>query len=153
MYFWKYKELAKALADRTLTDKQYRIYLVLFWIQMLTMPFMYLDVDSSELVIAIIGLVAWLWITYTLNKKGDGQEYFKRLVCLDLPITLRVFAIFFPLIILFFIVLGMVDPTAVEQDEPPAWIGTTISIASLVYFILAFMRGINIASGRGDKIT
>jgi len=104
MYFWNYRQLNRDLKNNIVSDKQYHIYLAIFWPTILLGLWANIqDVASSSFnlmtyhhVLVLLYYPLWLGITYRINTLGDGKDYFKRLVCNKLPATIimMVFTIF-----------------------------------------------------------
>ena len=142
MYFWKYKELALALRNNEVTAKQYRIYMIVFWIQALLV----LPALVAQPLPYVPAIAVWVAITYVVNKRGDGKDYFKRLVCLDLPITIKAFVVctiaMIPLIIIAAETSG--------QPTMPLWLEKTIVVVSLTYYLTLFVKGFSIVAGKKE---
>ncbi len=145
MYFWKYKELAAALSGNVITASQYRIYLILFIVQVVLSVFSFL----AEPLIFSLSVGAFLAITYAVNQRGDGKDYFRRLVCLDWPITLRTLVVYLVIgLLLEMMVGGVFPPPEVGITHPMTQGEMVLNIVTFVYYVALFVQGFRIAAGQ-----
>jgi hypothetical protein len=139
MYFWKYKELALALRNNTVTRKQFIIYQVIFWIQvLLSLPALLLP-SIRLYFLECVG--TWLAITYAANRCGDGKDYYKRIICLDLPITIRVMAVYFGVGI-----LGSIGLAAIHRPDMASPLGIAVDVVYMIYYLVTFINALGITS-------
>jgi hypothetical protein len=95
MYFFNVKKLSEELKLKTVTQRQKMMYfIVIFFISPVASPTAYIDVYNSpqDLAIALPSFVInilGIYICYKANLQGDNEEFIVRMVCLNLPIIVR----------------------------------------------------------------
>lgn len=107
---WK---MAAALTEHTVGKNEYRAYVVLFvlmWGYIVSTLFtgwnpdvLYEPAFLMPLDIGMFWAVTFLSLVlaYWLNKKGDGEDFWRRYICLDISIS-----VFLALITLLFMIVG-----------------------------------------------
>ena len=112
MYFWNIKALAQTLKEKKLSSydkmKYYLIMTVAVTIVYEILSFVPTEISlitiaDSILIVAItfIGII----ICYKANQYGDkNEEFIDRMICLSLPITLRLIIICISIMILYMII-------------------------------------------------
>lgn len=163
MYFWNYAGLAHALKSGEVTDKQFNIYRVIF---IIIMAFWALTVLDNLFQFSLFGLVinalmlgGWYVLTNTINTKGDGQDYWRRLICLTTPISVQLFVLGMTIVLAVTLVFGgaglvsAFGGQAVDADGGLLGLGMAAigvmllaNLALLVYFYVAFAKAFKIVS-------
>lgn len=100
MYFWDIKSLASDLKENRLTQKEQLKYYLFFMLAEVVI--LDLNTDSSfstptlnwiafglEFIITLLGI---LWC-YKTNRQGDNKDFIIRMICLGLPIGIRILVI------------------------------------------------------------
>ena len=102
MHFWNVKTLARELAEGKVTQTEKMKYLLAYailstivvqlvgWSGEHVSPILILQA-VGVLVITVVGILA----CYQANRKGDGNEFIDRFICLSLPLTLQIGALTF----------------------------------------------------------
>jgi len=93
-------------------------------------------ITISFVILAVIHYYG-IWYTYQINKKGDGNNYFERLVCLALPVAIRL-TIYLFLAALFFGLLIVVMGNLFLEAIPYLMGDIAYLIASCIYLILFY---------------
>jgi hypothetical protein len=152
MYIWNVKALAQDLKAGQVSQKEkMKYFLVTIIVQMLmtSMPaqpsLQYGDFIRTVIFIIItaIGIV----VCYKANSRGDDKEFVERIICLSLPIGVRISLLLFIGLILDIIIATVLQfgPQAVE---------VSIFIVSIIVLIitLTWMRSYIIdVSGAGEN--
>lgn len=82
----------------------------------------YLLMFAAEAAINYYGI----FYTYQINQKGDGQNYFGRLFCLALPVSIRIFIY---ILLIYLVILPLLFAT-------PSWqVNSNESIVTAIYFV------------------
>ena len=122
IYFLKYKLLALALSQDEVGDELAVKYLL--WGMILGGSYISLPVEISEpesysifigVILAILSFIIFavisifrIWNIYNINQSGDGKDFFKRFICLTLPVTIYLMLIFLlPSIFVIFLSIKM----------------------------------------------
>jgi hypothetical protein len=152
MYIWNVKALAQDLKAGQVSQKEkMKYFLVTIIVQMLmtSMPaqpsLQYGDFIRTVIFIIItaIGIV----VCYKANSRGDDKEFVERIICLSLPIGVRISLLLFIGLILDIII------ATVLQFGPQA-LEVSIFIVSIIVLIitLTWMRSYIIdVSGAGEN--
>jgi len=112
MYLWNTKALAKELKEGTLSEgEKFKYYLFGVIIYALLFEFGgYLDKEIFTTVnlllsITIVSLdIIGIYLCYEANKQGDGLLFIERIVCLSVPLGIRILVLSIVLLIIFSIV-------------------------------------------------
>jgi magnesium-transporting ATPase (P-type) len=122
IYFLKYKLLALALSQDEVDDQLAVKYLI--WGMILGGSSLSLPVEINEpesysiyigIILAILSFIIFaaisifrIWNIYHINQSGDGKDFFKRFICLSLPVTIYLMLIFLlPSIFIIFLSITM----------------------------------------------
>jgi hypothetical protein len=123
VYFLNYKELSEKLSrdqiDNLTAVKHFIWTSVIFGVP-LSVPIEYSEVEIfSEVVAAIFTILEFVaciiinyygaWSLYNANSQGDGKEFFKRMACLVLPISIYILLIALPVILILKFILPVVN--------------------------------------------
>lgn len=89
-------------------------------------------------------MISSFWVTfcYLINKMGDGRHFTKRLICLDLPITVQAFIFQFVLTFTYHIIAEFyapLKPFILLLDNVVIWIG-------MLYIFWLYYIALRIAS-------
>lgn len=126
MYFWNVRALAEDLKLGQVTQEEKMKYflvqtviisLVFSFISHLASPLystgaMAFLESTMDLVVNVLGI----WMCYEANKLGDNKEFLDRIICLSLPIGVRLTVFIIPLSFLIGIMTGWLDTAGAAQD-------------------------------------
>jgi len=135
VYFWNTKQLALDLCEGKVTERQQMWYLLAFTVLAsvciqvaLWLPGERVGFSTYVGGLAAIGMtILGLRDCYQVNSRGDGRDFVIRFVCVSLPVTCRLVAVFLPLVIVFVLFI----------HEPPytdPWFSLGIIYAQLAYY-------------------
>lgn len=145
MYFWNYKQLASDLREGFVTDQNYVVYIAIFIMQ-LALVIAFGITSASDLHVTLLVCSFWVTYCYLINKRGDGKHFIKRLICLDLPITVQAFVFQFFLTFAYHLMAVFYLPIKLHialLDEVVIWIG-------MLYIFWLYYIALRIASKQTD---
>ncbi|MCK5355604.1 MAG: hypothetical protein KAJ63_10835 [Methyloprofundus sp.] len=143
MYLWKIDSLVEDFRSGNVSQKEEFKYMLLFTIAMalgsdpalyIGTSYNYYDTLSSALILGIS--VFGIYYCYKLNSRGDDKDFIVRVMCLGLPVMIRLLAVMIPVVI-----IGVVLETVVlypESLNEEAFENTPIQVASTSVFIAAY---------------
>jgi len=141
MFIWKTTELANAIKENTLTEKDWKQYYLAGSIVMIIALYLTqleprIEINTQSLiveavlmvVIAVIGIN----ITFKTNQNNNGSNFVARIIALSLPIIIKS-TVF---LVLFFIALGVVAEVAELSTESIDWLMVifTVLIEALIFW-------------------
>ena len=107
MYFWKVDDLLNDLKSDKVTQKEEFKYLLIFFVfaVLSTDPVLYANTsyniyNSISSIIFILITILGLYYCYKINASGDDKDFIKRILCISLPVMVRLFVIFTPISLL-----------------------------------------------------
>ncbi|MCF6226724.1 MAG: hypothetical protein L3J22_10560 [Xanthomonadales bacterium] len=119
MYLWKVDLLVEDFKSGKVSQKEEFKYMLLFTIAMAfaSDPVMYIgssynyyDTIGSALMLGIS--IFGVYYCYKINSSGDNRDFIARIMCIGLPVMIRVLAVMFPILI-----VGMTLETAFLYPE------------------------------------
>lgn len=104
MYFWKVDKLIDDLKLNKVTQKEEFKYALTFFVFSIlcTDPFLYANTsyniyNSINTILFISVTTLGLYYCFKINAAGDNQDFIKRILCIGIPIMVRLFVIFTPI--------------------------------------------------------
>jgi hypothetical protein len=104
MYFWKVDNLIDDLKSNKVNQKEEFKYILLFFVSTIfsSDPILFANTsyniyNSISSVINVTLTIIGLYYCYKVNADGDNKEFMKRVVCIGLPVMVRLFVIFTPI--------------------------------------------------------
>lgn len=157
MYFWNTNKLIDDLKNERLADKDYKnYYLISASITFLMMfairfsPVVDIVPSTINTVITILMLIIAVNFCFTANGGGHGKQFLNRLICISLPITIKIFLVYFLLFVFIVIILvfsmRFIDISQTQKIFSPyqGWISlvTSILVQAIMYwrFYVAFKK-------------
>ena len=125
MYLWRVDRLVEDLRSDRLTEWEGVKYLITLGVvyTLFTDPFFVAGIDYSRLdalstLIIAVATASGTYYCYTKNRAGDDRDFVRRLVCLTVPVGVRML----PVVIVVGAVFGMIFtedwPGFDKLDEP-----------------------------------
>lgn len=107
MYFWKVDQLVEDFKSGNVSQKEEFKYMLLFTVLMVfaTDPFLYIGssynfYDSINSISLLITSAWGIYYCYTTNSAGDNKDFIVRVMCIGLPIVIRLVVFFIPIFVL-----------------------------------------------------
>jgi hypothetical protein len=104
MYFWKVDNLIEDLKSEKVTQKEEFKYMLYFAIAttLFSDPIFSVNISYNIYDLMRAGLyvtttILGLYYCYKINSAGDNNDFMKRVICIGLPVTVRLFVIFTPI--------------------------------------------------------
>jgi len=148
MYLWKVDELVKDFRLGRVTQLEEFKYMLLFTIAMTlgSDPMLYDSTsynmyDLINTVLFTVISVLGLFYCYKVNKRGDDKEYIARVMCIGLPVLIRIVILFIPIFILLAFIEDMVFEIPIEEESDTyetsllEVIALNVSIAAYYYYL------------------
>jgi len=119
MYLWKVNSLVEDFKSGNVSQKEEFKYMLLYTITMVlgTDPALYIgssynyyDTLTSVLMLGIS--IFGIFYCYKLNSSGDNKDFIVRLMCLGLPVTIRVLTLMVPI----FIIAGILEAVVLSPE-------------------------------------
>ena len=115
MYFWKIDKLVDDFKTAKVSQKEEFKYMLVFTVLMTlitdpvfseTTPY---NLYSAINTIALILVSIWgVYYCYKVNRAGDNKDFIVRVICLGLPVTVRVLTFVLPIIFVGVIIYGVI---------------------------------------------
>jgi len=143
MYLWKVDSLVDDFKSKRVTQKEEFKYILLCTIAvaLASDPALYIgatynhyDTLSS---VAVLGLsIFGIYYCYKINSSGDDRDFIVRIMCIGLPVAIRVLAVMIPI----FIIAGVLETTLLypESLDEETFESTPIQVALVSMFIVAY---------------
>jgi len=143
MYFWKVDSLVADFKSGDVTQYEEFKYMMLLTIASIlgSDPALYIglsynqfDTIGSILLLSISAV--GLYHCYTVNRNGDDKDFIIRIVCLGLPVAVRVLIAFIPI----FIIAAVVDETFFYEEaiETGVYVNTPLQVITISAFMAVY---------------
>lgn len=148
MYLWKVDSLVEDFKTDKVTQWEEFKYMLLF--SVLTVityeplscnvsAYNYYDYIDSVLAVAIT--IGGVYYCYKINKEGDNKNFIARVICIGLPVAVRISVLFILVLFLYTgLELAIIDIESVAEDELEVYettplMVTTLSIVMILYYL------------------
>ena len=146
MYLWKVNQLVDDFRSNRVTQKEEYKYMLLFTVlTVLTSdPLLYIDssynIYDSLTSIACLAVCVWgIHHCYKINSVGDNKDFILRIMCIGLPVGVRILVIFIPIFILGgFLEAFLVDMFTEDEPEPEVYETTVYLVATVVIALASY---------------
>jgi hypothetical protein len=108
MYFWKVDKLVDDFKSGSVTQKEEFKYMLLFTVLTVAGTDSYINVDRSynlydfiNTLSAIVVSAYGLFCCYKINSSGDNKNFIVRVICIGLPVAIRLLVIIIPIFVLY----------------------------------------------------
>ncbi len=116
MYFWKVDNLVEDLKTGKVDQKEEFKYMLFFTVLIVLTSDPYVNIglkyniyNALNTIMFFVISIIELYFCYRINSSGDNKDFIKRIICLGLPISIRVFVFSIPLFILGGITEGIIE--------------------------------------------
>jgi len=146
MYFWKVDKLVDDFKAGKVSQKEEFKYILASTVLMvlITDPVFYETTQYNlySAINTISLLVASIWgvyYCYKINEAGDNKDFIVRVMCIGLPVIVRVLAFCIPIIVVGVIINGFIfgfEKTNSEVNETSIYsmaAGVVVSVISYIY--------------------
>jgi hypothetical protein len=148
VYLWKVDSLVEDFRAGKVTQREQFKYVMLSTIAIMIVsdPILYAGTvynsyDTVGSLIMLIISVIGTYACYKINAGGDNQDFIQRLLCIGLPVGVRVIVAFIPILLVSFIVEGLFfDPGFVDEEtfaSTPMQVATMSALISAYYWYLS----------------
>jgi len=115
MYFWKVDDLVADFRENKVTAKEEVKYMICWcciaslvsWSEM-TVPTQYNVFDFAGFYFSCFLSVLGVYICYKINSAGDGKDFIVRIICISIPVLIRIVVFYVP-IYLCFLFIGLIE--------------------------------------------
>ena len=157
MYLWKVDSLVDDFRSGNVSQKEEFKYMLLLTVFMCLAcdPILYIDysynmydaiVTCSTIIITIFGL----YYCFKINSSGDNKDYLVRVVCIGLPVIIRVIVFFIPIIFIgVFIELFFINPELLDDENTETTLMESVFIS---LFVVAYYWYLSIKIKAVSKI-
>ena len=157
IFFLKYKLLAEKLRNNEIIDADAVKYLIILSIfagstiiipvelrfyGIMTLPFDVIISALNFVITAIINIFG-IWYLYNANIQGDGKNFFKRVICLSLPVSIYLILAYYAPISIALLYLVAKTNTILYKILSSVLMNTL----ELVYYFLIYKCLLFISSG------
>lgn len=143
MYLWNVDSLVKDFKSGKVSQKEEFKYMLLFTIAitLVSDPILYIgysynyyDTLSSALILGIS--IFGLYNCYKKNTSGDDRDFIVRVMCIGLPVMIRVLSVMIPLLIIVGIIESIfIYPGIIDEES----LGNTpMQVVSISVFIAVY---------------
>lgn len=119
MYLWKVDSLVEDFKSGNVSQKEEFKYILLFTIAMAFASDPVLYIGSSYNYYDTIGSIIMLGISifgvyycYKINSSGDNKDFIVRVMCIGLPVMIRVLVVMIPV----FVIWGILEAAILHPD-------------------------------------
>lgn len=142
MYLWKVDSLVDDFKSGKVSQYEEFKYMLLFTIAMafasdpaINVGASYNLYDTISSVLMICISVVGIYSCYKINTSGDNRDFIVRVMCIGLPVMIRVSAVFIPILIIGFVFEDtFFEPTTTEE----AIESTSTHVILMSVFIAAY---------------
>ena len=113
MYFWQVNALVEDLKARRVSQRQkmyyYLAYTLLTLIAVDVAGLVATELNFFVVLNSLLGVlitVGGILLCYEANSQGDDAEFIDRMVCLSWPISLRMFVVLIPVVVIYGLILA-----------------------------------------------
>jgi len=146
MYLWKVDLLVEDFKNNKVNQIEQFKYMMLFSIVMIlvTDPSVYISAsynlfDFINTLFASLLTVWGVYYCYKINAKGDNTDFIVRVMCLGLPVGIRVAVIFFSISFLTAIIEGFVGIDILfDTTESGEYITNPTDVALSSFFLITY---------------
>jgi len=144
MYLWKVDELVNDFRSGCVTQLEEFKYILLFTVAMAlgADPMLYDSTSYNKydfintILFTCISAIG-LFYCYKKNKEGDDKEFVVRVMCIGIPVLVRLVIIFIPVLILLSFAEEMVFETPMEV-ESDVYETTLMEVIAVNVFVTAY---------------
>ena len=118
MYLWKTKELVLKMKNDELSQtekfKYFLVFIILTTIFARLSSYTSISPTFQAVIVSILTaviVIAGTILCYRTNRKGDDREFIDRIICISLPIYIKLFVVYIVILFLYnilYIVLSMI---------------------------------------------
>jgi hypothetical protein len=143
MYLWKVDSLVEDLKSGNVTQKEEFKYMLLLTIAMIfaSDPVLYIGAaynsyDTMSSIIVLVISMLGVYYCYRINSSGDNRDFIVRVLCIGLPVMIRVLAVIIPVFIVLAVLEAATTPPASLDEEP--FESTPIQVAHISIVVAAY---------------
>jgi hypothetical protein len=149
MYFWNTNKLIDDLKNERLATSDYKNYYLAGGVGALLMvfcmrfsPVTNMILSTIDIVLSIIMLIIGINLCFRVNGGNQGRQFLNRLICIVLPISIRILLVYFLFFIFMIIILvfstRFIDISQTKKifDPYQGWItlATSMLIQTIMYW-------------------
>ena len=146
MYFWKVNNLVEDFKSGKVSQKEEFKYMLLFSVLMIftSDPLFYVGssyniYDSVSTILMLAASVWGVYYCYKINSAGDNKDFIVRVMCIGLPVGIRVLVIFIPIYILVQALTRFLsEELTADGSNTEAYETTIYSVAISFIFIVSY---------------
>ena len=148
MYLWKVDNLVEDFKSGKVSQKEEFKYMLLFTVLIIfsSDPLLYIDssYNTYDFVSSLLWLASSVWgiyYCYKINSEGDNKDFIIRVMCIGLPVAIRVLVFLIPIILLIGFVEGFSSVKLTAQDPNAEAYDTTAYqvVTSVIYVVSYYM--------------
>ena len=154
MYFWKVDQLVDDFKSEKVSQKEEFKYMLLFTVLITAMtdPFLYIGssynlYDSINSVSMLVVSILGVYYCYKINSEGDNKNFIVRIMCIGLPVMVRVLAFMIPVLILGSIIEEINTEETIDSDlyETSIFmvIATVVFVVSYYLYLAKKIRAVS----------
>lgn len=143
MYLWKVDSLVEDFKSGNVNQKEEFKYMLLFTITMALVSdpalyigssYNYYDTISSVIMLGIS--ILGVYYCYKINSCGDNKDFIVRVMCIGLPVMIRVLVVMIPV----FIVVGILEAALLNPESlnEETFESNPIQVVLISIFIAAY---------------
>lgn len=150
MNLWRYDELANRLKAGKVSELEKFYYFFVFMLvaylgSISNFSSSFNGLQKINTLLSLVSLVIYtvgLSCLYKTNQKGDGKNFMERMICLAIPIGVRLVAFSVPVYSVA-VIMGTYNASIPEYTK----LALAFYFVFMVYYYYALYRGISIAAG------
>jgi ribose/xylose/arabinose/galactoside ABC-type transport system permease subunit len=126
MYFWKVDNLVEDFKSGKMNQKEEFKYMLLSTVLMIfaSDPLLYIgnsyNIYDSVSTILMLAVSVWgVYYCYNINSSGDNKDFIVRVICIGLPVGIRLLVIFIPIFILVGTLGGFLNEELMVDESNP----------------------------------
>jgi len=159
LYLWKVDSLVEDFKSGNVSQKEEFKYMLLFTIAMVfvTDPALYIGssynyYDTLETIITLVISIFGVYYCYKINSSGDNKDFIVRLMCIGLPVMIRLFAVMIPVLIVGDVLeVVVLYPESLDEETfestPMQVVLISIFIAAYYWYLSTKIKAVSSVDG------
>lgn len=146
MYLWKVDKLVEDFKSGKVSQKEELKYMLLFTVLMTlgSDPLLYVGssynkYDSISTILLLAISVLGIYYCFKINSAGDNKDFIVRVMCIGLPVVIRILVFFIPIFVLVAVLEGLLsEGITVDESNIETYETTVYQVIAMVIFVASY---------------
>jgi hypothetical protein len=143
MYLWRVDRLVEYFRNDQVTEREKLKYMILYGVLLAAVPevglwgagsmgYEYTHMSAVGVLVGVVITILGTYYCYAKNRDGDNRDFITRIMCIGLPVTIRVIVLFLPAFVVL-VILEQVYGIGTRTNE----FGQSVSYATWLDVLFA----------------